>query len=114
MVWTSDLSGLALSAATAVVVRGIILILVLLGSAAGFYWARRALLKPRRQDELSPPAGFSMAHLEKMLQAGRISKEEFSRLRRMALGLEEGAQSGDNSVSPGGQDDDGRQGPSEA
>jgi len=113
MLRVSDLSGLALSAAAAAVVDGIILILALLLLAGGFYWARRIFLTPRPKDDLAASAGFSLERLEKMLQEGQISREEFSRLRRMALGLEEAGQTGDNSVSPGGEDDDGRQGPSE-
>ena len=117
MLYGSNVSGLALSAAAEVVVSGTILILALLALAGGLFWARRAWLKPRPKDDLSALAGFSIEHLEEMREAGQISKEEFSRLRRMALGLEEAAQSvdnGDNSVSPHGQDDDGKQGPLEA
>jgi len=53
------------------------------------------------------PTTFSLKDLEAMRDAGQISREEFSRLRRIAMGLGETGEKGKSLSSAPGELDDG-------
>jgi hypothetical protein len=63
---------------------GLGLILVGVGAVLFFSWFRKKYRSPRPHGGASV---FSVEDVERLYKAGTISKEEFARLRRIALGL---------------------------
>lgn len=61
-----------------------LLMLVLLAGLGALMWLRRRM---RAADEGGRTEAFSVESLERMRLEGRITDEEFKRLRRQALGL---------------------------
>jgi hypothetical protein len=84
------------------------------GALIAIFFACGLLVKWLRKKYLAGPGrgpgtdkGFDILELESMLADGRISRDEFRLLRRVALGLEERPGKVDNSTSstPPGNDD---------
>lgn len=72
------------------------------------FWARRWMLFARRVPQDQTGKGFTIENLEALHRNGQISDEEFSRLRRAALGLgEAGDKSNTCPSSPPLKGDDG-------
>lgn len=71
-------------------------VIALFGSLA--LWLRRKTVSPLSDDAVK---GFSINDLESLRQSGQLSREEFQRLRRAALGLSDTPPG----PSPGGGDD---------
>jgi len=92
------------------IIAGLVLIILLLAAWPVLLWLRRrALVRQYGRG----PAGFSMEDLEELRRTGRISDEEFGRIRRSLLGLpaEKDDAEGSSSCPPSGDDDtQGRQG----
>ena len=76
-------------------------VLVLGASMLAARWLYRKWLK----DE--PPEAFALRDLEAMRDAGQVSPEEFSRLRRSMMGLGRSAEKGKSLSSDPGKLDDG-------
>jgi len=90
-----------------VMLWGIVVVLALLLLGALLLWMRRRYhsLPSRRE---SAEAGFSIGGLESLRRNAQITREEFKRLRRLALGLDRGPEEKDNPTSsPPMKDDDG-------
>ncbi len=73
-----------------VILCSIILICVLFVAAIWIFWLRPKLLQPDPRQS-SGGAAFDIAELERMRESGKISEDEFRKLRVFALKL--GAQS---------------------
>lgn len=96
------------------IIAGLVLIVLLLGAWPVLLWLRRRALIREYGDR---PGGFSMEDLEELRRTGRISDEEFSRIRRSLLGLPPASPEtdGDSSAPPSGDDDtQDRQGPQDS
>ena len=78
-----------------VILCGVVLMLAIGTLGLVVVLARRFFLLSGRQ--LRKP-GFSVESLQAMLQSGQISQEEFSQLRRIALGLDSANEDHDNST----------------
>jgi len=93
-------------AATYVVVCVALILVIIVIGAVVIPWIKR---RYAGGGEVSgPEQGFSIEHLQRMHDSGEISREEFRRLRRAALGLEAETAKTDNSPSswPSADDDD--------
>jgi len=88
----------ALSGQTEALVNGVLLLAAAVVVGAVVMLARRRLLQRHRE-----PPGFSMERLAELRRTGQITDEEYSRLRRLILGLDAGAKRGD--TPPSGQRD---------
>lgn len=75
-----------LSSPTRIVVWGTVLTLFLLAAWPVMVWLQRRFRSPKGTDVREP---FTVEKVEQMYRHGLISDEEFSRLRRIALGLPE-------------------------
>jgi hypothetical protein len=91
------------------------LLAVALAGAVVVLLLRRRLFQPPGK-----PSEFTMEGLSELRAGGRISDEEFKRLRRLVLGLDAGDKKKHNAPSPsnsplsdGSENDDGKQGGAE-
>ena len=86
-------------------------IVVLLVAGGVMLWVRRRCHETRGGASESQ---FSLASLERMHQEGRISQEEFRRLRNAILGVKVPAQAPAEEPAPAGGGGDGPSGPPDA
>lgn len=101
------LSDLSVSVRYAIIYAGVLMAAaVVLGVFV--LWARRRMLSARQVSQGQSGKGFTIENLEALRRDGQISDEEFSRLRRVALGLgEAGDKSNTCPSSPPLKGDDG-------
>jgi len=100
-----------ISAVGGALILGLVLIALIVLLGVGVLWLRRMLLS-RREGRQTPI--LSLEALEKLRGAGRISDEEFKRLRNATLGLDEPAGGNDNcALSAAAQQDDDESGAAE-
>ena len=86
---------------------GLIVVFVVIGAVV-MPWIRKRYHPTARREDGTLAGGFSMEDLSRMRRSGEVSEDEFRRLRRRALGLDEAEPKTDISASshPIGGDDD--------
>ena len=86
----------------------LLMVAIVAGGIVVTIWLRRMV---RRGQDIADQAGFSIEHLEKIHRLGQISDEEFRRLRKFALGIEnQTGEKGDSPLSCRASDDDDKDG----
>jgi len=78
------LGELSQDAARVISIGLILIVLALLIGMPGLYWLRR--IRQRLQDQSGP--AFTGEEIERLRASNQLTEEEFSRLRRLALGLD--------------------------
>ena len=95
-----------LNGAASLIIYGYVIIAAMAVLFVVLIWVRKRFHTDVRQGARGEP-GFSVDGLEALHRGGQISDEEFSRLRRAALGLDPGQDGSDNpSLSKPLEDDD--------
>ncbi|NLW87281.1 MAG: hypothetical protein GXY38_10455 [Planctomycetes bacterium] len=86
--------GLAASSTAEYMVYGGLLIAVVIFLGAGLLWIRRMFLSSNKPQASN---GIDIESIEKLKRDGIITEDEFSRLRRLTLGLDKSPAGNDNS-----------------